>query len=188
MDFDWQLPALAELHLEGVRQIYATTAAAHGFSSLQQLTRLVIYSSDNSQGQPKGALQSAIARLLRVSPRALRSLVLDQNVLTEKADMAMQFAPDLVTALGGLTQLQQLRFEDLWAGWQSRQQELRQIIKEWYMRRIWELARLRALRSLPRYEAYRMPARYPLSADLKNGVEQVLCAWGLARLGQGGAW
>ena len=78
MEVDWErLPALAELSVGGVR---LTEAAANGFSELRHLTSLEICSFGDSEDEPEGAQQRAIATLLRASPPALRSLELDVNI------------------------------------------------------------------------------------------------------------
>ena len=181
------LPALETLLLEGVR---LTDATAVGFSSLQQLSSLNIYAWAVDE-DINGTFQGAIARLLRASLPALRSLdLLHTNVRVGAGGMPQyvpltHFRPDLAAAVGGLTQLQQLACGDLGAACRLGQlQELSVGGKSWPDLYGWEIAMLGALTCLTRLELDSAPVLDPLSADRKRGVEQVRWAWESARLRQ----
>ena len=189
VELDWgQLPALAELALEGVQ---LTDATAVGLSALQQLSTLNLCSWSDGEDQPEGPRQSAIARFLRASPAALSSLGLE--VRDEGGGSFTQFQPELAAAIGSLTQLRQLTCEDLGAACQlSQLRELHMLKKTWSRLGAADLVRLRALRSLTRLKLHRIRESLSLPAhlaELKSGVQQVLRAFGgSSRLGQDAVW
>ena len=186
---DWaQLPALAVLHLDSVS---LTDAVVAGFSALQRLSSLEICSWAGGGGQPEGAQQGAIARLLRASPPALRSLAVE--FLHQGGGEATKFQPELAAAVGGLTQLQWLGCNDVGAACQlSQLRMLRAYGKSWLSLSGVEILGLRALRSLTRLKLHRIRESLSLPAhlaELKSGVQQVLRAFGgSSRLGQDAVW
>ena len=177
LDVDWaQLPVLARLALNGVE---LGDTNIDGFSALQQLSSLELSAWADGGPHPEGPWQSKIARVLRASPAALCSVEL--QVLDLNGGNVSQFQPELAAAVGGLTQLRQLRCDDLGAACQLNQlQELRVLEKSWPHFNAVELVKLRALRGLTRLDLYPEPALDPLATDLKAGVEQVRRVWGPA--------
>ena len=181
MEVDWaRLPALAELAFDVVEPIEATLG---GFSALQQLSSLGIYSWPRAgdEEQEEGTRQSAIARLLQASPAALRSLKLELQAGTLEVPEAgyspirvTQFEPELAAAVGGLTQLLKLRCDDLGAACQLGQlQELRVPEKIWSELSAVDLVRLQAMRGLTRLELHSVQPWEPLSVALESGGVQV---------------
>ena len=175
IEVDWaRLPALAKLTFDGVEPIDATFDS---FAALQQLSSLEIYSwgDDEEQEECTRARQSAIARLLRASPAALRSLELEVPASSDLGvGTVSQYQPDLSAAIGGLTQLLKLRCDDLGAACQLGQlQELRVPEKIWSELSAVDLVRLQAMRGLTRLELHSVQPWEPLSVALESGGVQV---------------